>query len=61
VQENLNEVVNLQVELIKADLQLLRDESVVSESERDSGFRERVRAELDLVTERMGHLVQNVV
>tara|TARA_R110002003_G_scaffold296_3_gene18623 strand:- start:8176 stop:8361 length:186 start_codon:yes stop_codon:yes gene_type:complete len=61
VQEILNEVVNLQVELIKADLQLLRDESVVSESERDPGFRERVRAELDLVAERMGHLVQNVV
>jgi hypothetical protein len=60
MQEDLNEVVNHQVELIEADLQLLMDESVVSESERDPGFRERVRAELDLVAEQMGHLVQNV-
>lgn len=43
------EVLSEQVQLIEADLQILRDENVVLESERDPNFRERVKVTLGVV------------
>jgi hypothetical protein len=58
-----NEIVNQQVGLVEADLQMLRDENVVLESERDPEFRRRVGAEVERVrgeVERIGRVVEDV-
>jgi hypothetical protein len=58
-----NEIVNQQVGLVEADLQMLRDENVVLESERDPEFRRRVGAEVERArgeVERIGRVVENV-
>jgi hypothetical protein len=59
----MEEVVEQQIELMEADLQMLRDENVVLESERDPGFRMRVGAEVEwarLEAERIGRMVEVV-
>jgi hypothetical protein len=58
----MEEVVKQQTGLLQADLQMLRDENVVLESERDPEFRRRVgsevvRAKAD--AERIGRTVGN--
>ncbi|KAF2688370.1 hypothetical protein K458DRAFT_414140 [Lentithecium fluviatile CBS 122367] len=63
LQEQVDEIVNQQVELVEADLRMLRDENVVLESERDPEFRRRVGAEVERVmgeVERIGHVVEEV-
>jgi hypothetical protein len=58
-----NEIINQQVGLVEADLQMLRDENVVLESERDPEFRRRVGAEVERVrgeVERIGRVVEDV-
>jgi hypothetical protein len=60
MQEKLIEVVSEQVELVEADLQLLRDGNAILESERDLGFKKRVGAEVERAkreVERLGRVV----
>lgn len=45
----MKEIVNQQVWLVEADLQVLKDENVVLQSERDPEFRRRVGAEVERV------------
>jgi hypothetical protein len=57
-----NEVISQQVGLAEADLQILRDENVVLESERNPQFRRQVRSELERVKgdiDRIGHVVES--
>ena len=59
----MNEIVNQQVGLVEADLQMLRDENVALESERDPEFRRRVGGEVERVrgeVERIGRVVEDV-
>ena len=59
----MNEIVNQQVDLVEADLQMLRDENVVLESERNPEFRGRVIEEVRSVrreAERIGRVVADV-
>jgi hypothetical protein len=61
LEDQLLEAVEEQVELVRANLQVLRDENVVLESERDPGFRRRVGAEMERVmgqVEELGRVVQ---
>ncbi|KAF2462919.1 uncharacterized protein BDR25DRAFT_298822 [Lindgomyces ingoldianus] len=63
LQEKVDEVVNQQVGLVEADLQMLRDENVVLESERDPEFRRRVEVEVERVkgeVDRIGRMVEDV-
>ncbi|RYP50632.1 hypothetical protein DL768_003914 [Monosporascus sp. mg162] len=63
LQDKVNEIVNQQVGLIEADLQMLRDENVMLESERDPEFRRRVGAEVERVkgeVDRIGRVVEDV-
>ncbi|KAF2194396.1 hypothetical protein K469DRAFT_495226, partial [Zopfia rhizophila CBS 207.26] len=63
LQDKVNEIVNQQVGLVEADLQMLRDENVVLESERDPEFRRRVGAEVERVkweVDRIGRVVEDV-
>lgn len=56
LQDKVNHLVNQQVGHIEADLQLLRDENVVLESERDPSFRRRVKTEVERTIEHMGRI-----
>ncbi|CAO2651427.1 Nn.00g039970.m01.CDS01 [Neocucurbitaria sp. VM-36] len=63
LQDKLDEIVQEQLEFVEADLQILRDENVVLESERNPEFRRRVRAEMERVkgeVERLGRVVAHV-
>jgi len=56
-------IVKEQTELVEADLQMLRNENVVLESERDPEFRIRVGAEVEWArreVERIGRTVRGV-
>ncbi|EDU46388.1 conserved hypothetical protein [Pyrenophora tritici-repentis Pt-1C-BFP] len=53
LQKKVNESIRQQVQLIEADLQILKDGNTVLESERDPDFRSRVEAELKLVKEKV--------
>lgn len=60
----MKESVDQQVALIETDLQMLRDENVVLESERNPEFRSRVAAEVDRARaqlDRIGRAVEDVV
>ncbi|KAH7406760.1 hypothetical protein DE146DRAFT_404176 [Phaeosphaeria sp. MPI-PUGE-AT-0046c] len=62
LQEQMMEVVSVQVELVEADMQLLRDGNAILESERDLDFKRRVEEELvfvDTEVERLGRIVQD--
>ncbi|KAI2485011.1 hypothetical protein Ptr902_03951 [Pyrenophora tritici-repentis] len=48
LQKKVNESIRQQVQLIEADLQILKDGNTVLESERDPDFRSRVEAELNV-------------
>ncbi|KAJ4363420.1 hypothetical protein N0V83_009713 [Neocucurbitaria cava] len=64
LQVKVRQVVYQQVELLEADLQTLRDENAVLDSERDPEFRRRVELEIGLVNgevERLGRVVGRVV
>jgi hypothetical protein len=52
-QEKANESIRQQVQLIEADLQILKDGNTVLESERDPDFRSRVEAELKFVKKKV--------
>ena len=57
------ETVEQQVALVEANLQILRDENVVLQSERDPEFRTRLAAEVESVqreVDRMGRVVGDV-
>jgi uncharacterized protein YaaW (UPF0174 family) len=61
LQSKIIEVVDQQVALIMADLQMLQDENVILESERNPEFRARLAAELSKVTdeaERIGRVFE---
>ncbi|KAH8732134.1 hypothetical protein GQ44DRAFT_767167 [Phaeosphaeriaceae sp. PMI808] len=63
LQDAVNQDVNAQVDLIRADLQLLSDENVVLESERNPEFRRKLEAEVDSVeveVARIGRVFENV-
>jgi len=63
LQDKVNEIVYQQVDLVEADLQMLRDENVVLESERNPEFRGRVMEEVRSVrreAERIGRVVADV-
>ncbi|RYO81753.1 hypothetical protein DL764_009715 [Monosporascus ibericus] len=63
LQDKVNEVVNQQIGLVEADLQMLRDENVMLESERDPEFRRRVGAEVERVkgeVDRIWRVVEDV-
>ena len=47
----MNEIINQQVQLIEADLEILGGENVVLESERDPEFRNGVAAEVEWIRE----------
>jgi hypothetical protein len=62
MQEKLVDVVNEQVEMVEADLQLLRDGNVIAESERDVGFKRRVGTEVESAkreVERLGAVIED--
>jgi hypothetical protein len=50
------EVVEEQGKLVEADLQLLRGSNIISESERDVGFKRRVAEEIWRVKEEIARL-----
>jgi hypothetical protein len=60
LQNQLTDMVEEQVELVRADLQMLKDENVVLESERDPGFRKRVGVEMERVTAEVERLAKVV-
>jgi hypothetical protein len=47
LQEKVKEIVDHQLERVETDLQMLRDENVVLESERDPEYRRRVKLEME--------------
>jgi hypothetical protein len=55
------EIVNQQIRLVEADMQMLRDDNVVLESERNPQFRNRLAVEVERVkleVDRIGHIVE---
>jgi hypothetical protein len=63
LQNNINEIVNQQVELVEADLNMVANENVMLESERDPEFRVRVGAAVESVLgelERIGRVFEDV-
>lgn len=57
LEDEANQVTNQQVALIEADLQMLRDENAVLESERDPEFRRRVMTEIERVTRAVNEIL----
>jgi hypothetical protein len=64
LQQIIIEHVNQQCSYISADLQMLRDDNAMAESERDPDYRDRVKVEAKRVTDevrRICGVVQDVV